>query len=52
MTCQEDGGLLVNRGCWTGSLDAFKAAVKEKHGDSRVGKEYGLLIDYIEFRFS
>lgn len=50
-TRNEDGSLCVNRGCFNGTLDEFRKAVKEKHGSSKVAKEYKILCDYIELRF-
>ena len=48
----DDGGVWVSRGCFAGSLDDFAAAVEETHGDSKTGKEYRLLIEFIRLRSS
>ena len=44
--------ILVTRGCFFGTLEYFEKAVKEKHGSSKYGKEYTLLIEVIKLRFS
>ena len=51
VTRQEDGSLLVNRGCFTGSLDQFKNKVKATHKRSKQAKAYKILISYIEYHF-
>ena len=43
-------GILVNRGCFSGTLDEFDAAVSKTHGDSQNGKEYRCLIEFIRLR--
>ena len=45
-------GLFVSRGCFSGSLDEFKAAVNEKHGTNKYGRHYQTLINAIELWFS
>ena len=37
-------------GCWSGSIEDFKAKVKEVHGDNQFGKDYELAIKLIESR--
>lgn len=49
---QKDGGVYTNRGCFSGTLDEFEGAVKKRHGDSGIGQEYGLLIQFIRLRAS
>jgi carbonic anhydrase/acetyltransferase-like protein (isoleucine patch superfamily) len=44
--------ILVTRGCFFGTLEDFEKAVKEKHGSSKCGQEYSLLIEVIRLRFS
>lgn len=46
------GEVYIKRGCFQGSLEEFENAVKENHGDSKIGKEYKLLIDFIKLRAS
>lgn len=41
-------GLIVKTGCFTGSVETFKAAIIETHGDSNHGKEYLAAIAMIE----
>jgi hypothetical protein len=48
----EDGGIEVTRGCFRGTLAEFEKAVKEKHKDSSIGKEYELAISIIKQRFN
>ncbi len=44
-------GLVVTRGCFTGSDVEFVAAVAERHGaDSKIGREYALLIEFARLR--
>ena len=43
-----DAGVRVRAGCFFGSLDAFRAAVVETHGDSNHGREYAAAISMIE----
>jgi carbonic anhydrase/acetyltransferase-like protein (isoleucine patch superfamily) len=46
-------GIKVSRGCFLGTLDEFRAAVREKHGeDSKVGRSYLGLSNWIEHWFS
>ncbi|WII39673.1 hypothetical protein [Paenibacillus thiaminolyticus] len=44
-------GLMVNRGCFTGTLDVFKAAVEETHGDNKYGRSYAALVEFIKVHF-
>ena len=46
----KDGGILVARGCFLGTIDEFAAAVEKRHGTSQVGEEYRLLIQVIRLR--
>jgi hypothetical protein len=43
-----DSGVYVRAGCFFGSLDAFRAAVADTHGDSIHGREYVAAIAMIE----
>ncbi|MFT8333283.1 hypothetical protein, partial [Acetobacter malorum] len=50
--CQKDGSVYTNRGCFSGTLDEFESAVARRHGNSQIGQEYGLLIQFIRLRAS
>ena len=43
-----DGNLSCTRGCFNGTLDQFRAAVKKRHGDNKYGREYLTTIRYIK----
>ena len=45
------GYIIITRGCFIGTVDEFVKAVKAKHGDSDMGKEYMLLVEMIKIRF-
>ena len=47
---QKDRAIHVTRGCFSGSLEDFSAAVEKTHGDSPNGQQYRLLIQFIELR--
>ena len=47
---ERDRTVRVNRGCFSGSLEEFRSAVEETHGDSPNGQQYRLIIQYIELR--
>lgn len=47
----EDGGVTVVCGCFTGSLDEFAAKVQETHGDNSYGREYRAIIEVIKLKF-
>lgn len=42
----------VRCGCFYGTLKKFKEKVKETHGESKKAKEYLMLADLMEYRFS
>ena len=42
--CKAEVGLFVSRGCFAGDDVSFLAAVEDRHGDSRIGREYKMLI--------
>ena len=46
----EDGLVRVQCGCFYGTLDEFRAKVKETHDESKFAKEYLMLADLIELR--
>ena len=48
----KDEGIGVRCGCFYGTLAEFREKVKERHGDSRLAKEYLMLADLMEFRLS
>ena len=48
----KDGGISVRCRCFYGTLREFREKVKERHGDSRLAKEYLMLADLMEFRLS
>jgi uncharacterized protein YjbI with pentapeptide repeats len=43
-----EAGVVVRAGCFTGSLDEFRAAVADKHGETNHGKEYEAAMLMIE----
>ena len=43
-------GECVSRGCFTGTLDEFEAAVKRKHSNNLHGQEYALIIQMFRLR--
>ena len=48
----KDGSIWVSRGCFNGSIDQFNEEVNSTHRESKVAREYRLLIDFIKLRFS
>lgn len=43
--CRSEGyGLVLTRGCFTGSLTQFMQAVKKTHGDNEHGKMYHTIV--------
>lgn len=49
---KEDKDIGVSCGCFYGTLDEFRDKVRETHGDSKTAKEYLMLADLMEYRFS
>lgn len=49
---RSESDILVCRGCFSGTLDEFKDAVEKRHGDSKIGKHYKLIIQAIELWFN
>jgi len=43
-----DKGIVIKAGCFTGTIDEFRAAVEKTHGDSDHAKEYDMAILMIE----
>ena len=53
MAFHSDKGVFVRAGCFTGSLDEFRAAVIKTHGEtSKHGKLYLGIANIIEYKFS
>ena len=42
----------VKCGCFLGTLAEFRAKVKKTHGESKLAKEYLMLADLMEYKFS
>lgn len=47
-----EGEIYINRGCFDGTLEEFKTAVRNKHAGTRFEREYNLIVELIEVRFS
>lgn len=45
-------GIEVTRSCFLGTIQEFEEAVIKTHGDSKIGKEYQLLIALIKLKFN
>ena len=45
----KDGGILVNRGCFNGTLEEFTDAVNKRH-DGKFNQEYQLVIELTKLR--
>lgn len=41
------GGVIVETGCFKGTLEAFEKQVSEVHGGDNYGQEYGLALRFI-----
>ena len=46
-----DRNICVNCGCFSGTLEQFRAKVKEKHKDTKYAKEYLAIADLMEMHF-
>ena len=46
----KDGRIGCNRGCFSGTLEEFEAAVKKTHGENRCAQEYKLVIALVKKR--
>ena len=46
----QDGGIGVRCGCFYGTLEEFCKKVKETHKESKLGKEYLMLADLMEYK--
>ena len=47
----KDGIARVRCGCFYGTLDEFRAKVKETHGDGKMAREYLMIADLMELHF-
>ena len=47
----KDGGVGVQCGCFSGTIQEFRDKVRETHGDTKKAKEYLMLADLMELRF-
>ena len=47
----QDGEIGVRCGCFCGTLNEFRKKVKETHEESKMGKEYLMLADLMEYKF-
>ena len=48
----KDGNIGVRCGCFYGNLSEFRKKVVETHGETKKAKEYLMIADLMEFRFS
>lgn len=46
------GGTGVKCGCFYGTLEEFKEKVKETHGETKIAKEYLMVTELMEYKFS
>ena len=51
MAVSTEKGIHLATGCFSGSIDDFRAALKKKHGTNEHGKEYGAALELIELHF-
>lgn len=49
--CCSDSAVRVQCGCFYGNLDEFRVKVKETHGDSKMAREYLMIVDLMELHF-
>ena len=49
---KKDKDIGVSCGCFYGTLEEFRKKVKETHGESKTAKEYLMLADLMEYKFS
>ncbi len=47
---KEDGTIICNRGCFSGTLEEFEAAVARRHGDTEFAAEYALVAKLVRHR--
>jgi hypothetical protein len=45
-------GIIIKAGCFTGTIEEFRAAVEKTHGDNDHGKEYAMAMLLIESHFA
>ena len=48
----KDNSVRVRCGCFYGTIDEFRAKVKETHGESKYAKEYLMIADLMEYHFA
>ena len=48
----KDGGVGVRCGCFYGTLGEFREKVRETHKDTKKAREYLMLADLMELRFT
>ena len=48
----KEGSVGVKCGCFYGTLEEFRKKVKETHKETKTAKEYLMLADLMEYRFS
>ncbi|BFH14540.1 hypothetical protein J6TS7_44530 [Paenibacillus dendritiformis] len=46
-----ESGVMVNRGCFIGTLKAFSEAVKQNHGVNEYGRSYAALVEFLKLHF-
>ena len=51
MAVSTEKGIHLATGCFSGSIDDFRAALKKKHGKNEHGKEYEAALELIELHF-
>jgi len=51
MAFNTENGICLITGCFTGGVKEFKAALKAKHGNNHIAKEYLLAVNLIENHF-
>ncbi|MGL9721647.1 hypothetical protein [Symbiopectobacterium sp.] len=49
---QKDESIIVRRGCFSGTIEEFEAAVNNHHGDNRSGEIYRHVISLLKLRFT
>ncbi|BFH16535.1 hypothetical protein WDD9_005651 [Paenibacillus melissococcoides] len=46
-----ENGIMVNRGCFGGTLEKFLGAVERTHGNNEYGRSYAALVEFIKVHF-
>ncbi|HCL5313204.1 TPA: hypothetical protein N2G38_005632, partial [Salmonella enterica] len=47
---QKDNSIMVNRGCFSETIEEFEEAVNQTHGENKHGQVYRALIQVIKFQ--